>query len=102
GRRWTCSRHHLLYLRESQKRSQRGWKRSNYCITDRPYSYAAFARFESSHVTGFFTKINECNELRKVLMPGGVVPMTFHSILFERTEDSIKKETLEAPVFFVD
>jgi DNA mismatch repair protein MutS len=28
--------------------------------------------------------------------------MTFHSILFERTEDSIKKETLEAPVFFVD
>ncbi len=34
--------------------------------------------------------------------PGGVVPMTFHSILFERTEDSIKKETLEAPVFFVD
>src|SRR6266516_5973134 len=32
----------------------------------------------------------------------GVVPMTFHSILFERTEDSIKKETLEAPDFFVD
>jgi len=28
--------------------------------------------------------------------------MTFHSILFERTEDSIKKETLEAPAFFVD
>src|SRR6266542_4202150 len=28
--------------------------------------------------------------------------MDFHSILFERTEDSIKKETLEAPVFFVD
>ena len=28
--------------------------------------------------------------------------MTFHSILFERTEDNIKKETLEAPVFFVD
>jgi hypothetical protein len=28
--------------------------------------------------------------------------MTFHSILFERTEDSIKKETLEAPVFFID
>ena len=28
--------------------------------------------------------------------------MTFHSILFERTEDSVKKETLEAPVFFVD
>jgi len=28
--------------------------------------------------------------------------MTFHSILFERTEDSIKKEPLEAPVFFVD
>ncbi len=28
--------------------------------------------------------------------------MTFHSILFERTEDSIKKETLEVPVFFVD
>ncbi|HZT99290.1 MAG TPA: hypothetical protein VFA10_06495, partial [Ktedonobacteraceae bacterium] len=28
--------------------------------------------------------------------------MTFHSILFERIEDSIKKETLEAPDFFVD
>ena len=28
--------------------------------------------------------------------------MTFHSILFERTEDSIHKETLEAPIFFVD
>jgi DNA mismatch repair protein MutS len=28
--------------------------------------------------------------------------MTFHSILFEKTGDSRKKETLEAPVFFVD
>ncbi len=28
--------------------------------------------------------------------------MTFHSILFERTEDSIQQETLEAPDFFVD
>jgi len=28
--------------------------------------------------------------------------MTFHSILFENTEESIRKETLEAPVFFVD
>lgn len=28
--------------------------------------------------------------------------MTFHSILFARTEDSIKKEPLEAPAFFVD
>src|SRR6266566_8903915 len=28
--------------------------------------------------------------------------MTFHSILFERTEDIIQKETLEAPDFFVD
>ena len=28
--------------------------------------------------------------------------MTFHSILFERTEDSLKTETLEAPVFFID
>jgi DNA mismatch repair protein MutS len=28
--------------------------------------------------------------------------MAFHSILFERTEDCITKETLEAPVFFVD
>ena len=28
--------------------------------------------------------------------------MTFHSILFERPEDSIKDETLEEPVFFVD
>jgi len=28
--------------------------------------------------------------------------MTFHSILFKKTEDSLKKETVEAPVFFVD
>jgi hypothetical protein len=28
--------------------------------------------------------------------------MVFHSILFERTEDSIRAETLEAPVFFTD
>ena len=28
--------------------------------------------------------------------------MTFHSILFKRTEDSIKTETVEAPVFFLD
>jgi len=28
--------------------------------------------------------------------------MTFHSILFEKTEDSIIEETLEAPIFFVD
>ena len=28
--------------------------------------------------------------------------MTFHSILFAKTEDSIEKETLEAPAFFVD
>ena len=28
--------------------------------------------------------------------------MTFHSILFETTDDSTKKETLEAPAFFVD
>ena len=28
--------------------------------------------------------------------------MTYHSILFEQNEDSIKKDTLEAPVFFVD
>ncbi len=28
--------------------------------------------------------------------------MTFHSILFERTEGSRKKETLQAPAFFVD
>ncbi len=28
--------------------------------------------------------------------------MSFQSILFERTEDSLKKETLAAPVFFVD
>jgi hypothetical protein len=28
--------------------------------------------------------------------------MTFHSILFARIEDSVKKETLEAPDFFVD
>src|SRR6266581_6311082 len=34
--------------------------------------------------------------------PGGVCPMVFHSILFETTEDSIQKETFEAPAFFVD
>jgi len=28
--------------------------------------------------------------------------MTFHSILFDRTEDGIKEETLEAPAFFAD
>lgn len=28
--------------------------------------------------------------------------MTFHSILFAKTEDGLKKEQLEAPVFFVD
>lgn len=28
--------------------------------------------------------------------------MTFHSILFERTEDSIQNETVDAPVFFAD
>jgi DNA mismatch repair protein MutS len=28
--------------------------------------------------------------------------MTFHSILFEKSEDRIEKETLEAPAFFVD
>lgn len=28
--------------------------------------------------------------------------MTFHSILFEKTEDSLKNEPLEAPIFFVD
>lgn len=28
--------------------------------------------------------------------------MTFHSILFERSEDSIHSETLEAPLFFAD
>jgi DNA mismatch repair protein MutS len=31
-----------------------------------------------------------------------VFAMTFHSILFARTEDGIKNETLEAPVFFLD
>jgi DNA mismatch repair protein MutS len=28
--------------------------------------------------------------------------MTFHSILFEKTEDRIEDETIEAPAFFVD
>ncbi len=28
--------------------------------------------------------------------------MTFQSILFEKAEDSLKKETVEAPVFFGD
>lgn len=39
---------------------------------------------------------------KKIEMPGGILPMTFRSILFERTEDSIKKETRVAPGFFVD
>jgi len=43
-----------------------------------------------------------CEVLCPRLAPGGVCPMTFHSILFEKTEDCITKETLEAPVFFVD
>ena len=30
------------------------------------------------------------------------IPMTFHSILYERMEDSAKKETPEAPAFFGD
>jgi hypothetical protein len=29
-------------------------------------------------------------------------PVTFHSILFERTEDGIKYDALDAPVFFAD
>jgi hypothetical protein len=33
---------------------------------------------------------------------GVQLEVTFHSILFERTEDSTKKETPEEPVFFVD
>lgn len=32
----------------------------------------------------------------------GVFPVTFHSILFERTEGGTKKETIEAPDFFAD
>ena len=36
------------------------------------------------------------------LSPGGVFPVTFHSILFQRTEDSINGVTPEAPDFFVD
>ena len=42
---------------------------------------------------------------RRMLPPharGGACLMTFHSILFKKTEDSLKKETVEAPVFFVD
>jgi DNA mismatch repair protein MutS len=38
----------------------------------------------------------------RVASTGGVFPMTFHSILFARTEDSREKETLAAPAFFVD
>ena len=34
--------------------------------------------------------------------PRGVCLMTFQSILFEKTEDGLKKETLEAPIFFGD
>ena len=37
-----------------------------------------------------------------LFVPGGVFLMTFHSILFERTEDGLKRETLEAPAFFAD
>src|SRR6266566_9315133 len=53
----------------------------------------------------FFMRVTSRGELFSVgafCCTGGVVPMTFHSILFERTEDSIKKETREAPAFFVD
>jgi DNA mismatch repair protein MutS len=32
----------------------------------------------------------------------GVFPMTFHSILFERTDDGVKDDALNAPVFFPD
>jgi DNA mismatch repair ATPase MutS len=45
---------------------------------------------------------SEVDAVRPRHGPGGACPMTFHSILFEKTEDGIKKETLEAPVFFVD
>src|SRR6266566_6620221 len=53
----------------------------------------------------FFMRVTSRGELFSVgafCCTGGVVPMTFHSILFERTEDSRKKETREAPTFFVD
>lgn len=33
---------------------------------------------------------------------GGVCSMTFRSILFDKTENNLEKETLEAPIFFVD
>jgi DNA mismatch repair protein MutS len=34
--------------------------------------------------------------------PGGVVPMTFRSILFEHTQEGFTTEPLEAPDFFLD
>jgi len=51
-----------------------------------------------------FTLTSE--SISEVLCPSydqeDVCPMTFHSILFEQTDDSIKEETVEAPDFFVD
>jgi DNA mismatch repair protein MutS len=51
---------------------------------------------------GFYKKHVGSVSFFMQVAPGGVVPMPFHSILFERTEDNIKIETREAPDFFVD
>lgn len=55
------------------------------------------SRGEIFYISEFY-----CSSTCRFDSTGGIVPMTFHSILFERTEDRIKKETLEPPVFFVD
>ncbi|HCI81667.1 MAG TPA: hypothetical protein DHW02_18475, partial [Ktedonobacter sp.] len=51
---------------------------------------------------GFYEKnVGSVSFFMRVVSTGGNFPMTFHSILIERTEDR-KKETVEAPVFFDD
>jgi DNA mismatch repair protein MutS len=56
--------------------------------------WRSFSLRESDHQSERPLHLTSC--------PDSVFAMTFHSILFARTEDGIKNETLEAPVFFVD
>ena len=46
--------------------------------------------------------VGRLNTQRPCYGPGGGKQMTFHSILFEKPEEGIKKETLKEPDFFVD
>ena len=45
---------------------------------------------------------HEADALRPRHEPEGIRAMTFRSILFENPQDSIKRETSEAPDFFSD